>query len=94
MLLGDLLSRFDDENIAQEAVLALGDLALIARLREAADADGTAFGSFAAGAVRRYAAEATDEEWTTLMGVLSRAADPGSACLRRALAHVLGSARS
>jgi hypothetical protein len=94
MLLGDLLGRFDDENVAQEAVLALGDLTLIARLRKAADADGAAFGSFAAGAVRRYAAEASDEEWTTLMGVLSRAPDPGSACLRRALAHVLGPARS
>jgi hypothetical protein len=90
MLLGDLLSRFDDENVAQEAVLALGDLAMVARLREAADANGLAFGALAAGAVRRYAAEASDEEWTTLMGVLSRAPDPGSACLRRALAHVLG----
>jgi hypothetical protein len=94
MLLGDLLSRFDDENIAEEAVLALGDVAMIARLREAADASGLAFGTFAAGAVRRYAAEASDEEWTTLMGVLSRAPDPGLACLRRALAHALGPARS
>ncbi len=92
MLLGDLLSRFDDENVAQEAVLALGDLAMVARLREAADANGMAFGAFAAGAVRRYAAEASDEEWITLMGVLSRAADPGSACLRRALAHAFGPA--
>jgi hypothetical protein len=94
MLLGDLLSRFEDEDIAEEAVLQLGDLAMIARLREAADAGGLAFGTFAAGAVRRYAAEASDEEWTTLMGVMSRAPDPGAACLRRALAYVLGSARS
>jgi hypothetical protein len=94
MLLGDLLSRFDDENIAQEAVLALGDLPMIARLREAADASGMTLGTFAAGAVRRYAVEASDEEWTTLMGALSRAPDPGAACLRRALAYVLAPARS
>ncbi len=90
MLLGDLLSRFDDENVAQEAVLALGDLGMIARLREAAAANDMAFGAFAAGAVRRYAADASDEEWITQMGVLSRAPDPGSACLRRALAYALG----
>jgi hypothetical protein len=94
MLLGDLLSRFDDETIAREAVLGLGDLAMIARVREAADASDVAFGTFAAGAVRRYAAEASDEEWTTLMGVLARVPDPGSACLRRALAYVLEPARS
>ena len=84
---------FRRRDLAREAVLALGDLALVARLREAADADGMAFGTFAAGAVRRYAAEASDEEWTTLMGVLARAPDPGSACLRRALAYVLEPAR-
>jgi hypothetical protein len=92
MLLGDLLSRFDDEDIAAEAVLHVGDLAMIGRLREEAEADGVTFGAYAAGAVRRYAAEASDQEWTTLMGVLARSRDPGAACLRRALAHVLGQA--
>jgi hypothetical protein len=30
MLLGDLLRRFENEDIAQEAVLALGNLAMVA----------------------------------------------------------------
>jgi hypothetical protein len=89
MLLGDLLSRFTDESIAAETIVGLGDLPLIAKLREQAETDGLTLGAYAAGAVRRYAAEATDEEWVTLMGALGRAPDPGAVCLQRAFAHVL-----
>ena len=89
MLLGDLLARFDDEGIAAEAVLGLGDLALAAKLRAAAEASDLTLGAYAAAAVRRYAAEASDEEWVNLMGALGRAQDPGTVCLRRALNHVI-----
>jgi hypothetical protein len=89
MLLGDLLARFTDESIAAETILGLGDLALITRLREEAQANGLTLGAYAAGAMRRYAAEASDEEWVTLMGALGRSQDPGATCLRRAFAHVL-----
>jgi hypothetical protein len=91
MLLGDLLAQFsDDDSIAAETVLALGDLALVARLREEAAADGVTLGAYAVAAVRRYAAEASDEEWVTLIGALGRAANPGSVCMQRAFAYVLG----
>jgi len=89
MLLGDLLAQFGDDSIAAETVLALGDLPLIARLSEQAAADGMTLGAYAAASVRRYAAEASDQEWVTLMGALGRAADPGRVCLQRALAYVL-----
>lgn len=89
MLLGDLLARFDDDSIAAEAVLALGDLPLVARLQEQAAADGMTLGAYAAAAVQRYAQEASDQEWVNLMGALGRAADPGAVCLRRALAYGL-----
>lgn len=89
MLLGDLLARFSDESIAVETVFGLGDLALIARLSEQAEADGLTLGACAASAVRRYAEEASDEEWVTLMGALGRARDPGSVCMQRAFAYVL-----
>jgi hypothetical protein len=94
MLLGDVLARFDDEAVATETVWRLGDLALAARLREQAGAEGQSLGAFAAGAVRRFAAEASDEQWVTLMGALARAKDPGAVCLRRAFGHVLGLAIS
>ncbi len=89
MLLGDLLSRFTDESIAAETIVGLGDLPLMARLSEQAEASGLSLGAYAAGAMRRYAAEASEEEWVTLMGMLRRAPDPGATCLHRALAHAV-----
>jgi hypothetical protein len=88
MLLGDLLARFDDETVAAEAVLALDDLPLVARLRAGAAADGVTLGAYTAAAVRRYAAEAPDDEWLSLMSALGRAQDPGMVCMRRALAYM------
>ena len=89
MLLGDVLARFEDETWAVETIVGLGDLALIARLRDEAEAEGQTLGGFAASAVRRYADSASDEEWITLMGALGRAQDPGAVCMKRAFAYVL-----
>jgi len=89
MLLGDLLARFTDETVAEETILAMGDLPLAVRVHEAAAAAGLPLGAYAASAMRRYAAEAADDEWVTLVGALSRAANPGAVCLQRALAASL-----
>ena len=89
MVLGDLLARFGDESVAADAVFSLGDLRLIAALRKSAEAEGLGLGAFASLAVRRYEAEASAEEWVTLMGELARSADPGLAFIKRALAHAI-----
>jgi len=82
MLLGDLLARFDAPSFAEETVLALGDLNLLARMRAQAETDGESLGEFARNAVQRFAAEASDEEWVSLIGALARADDPGAVCLK------------
>jgi hypothetical protein len=91
MLLGDLMARFGDETTAEQAVLAIGDVVLLALLREAAASAGLGIGEFMVDATRHYAAEASDEEWLTLMSVLGRDADPARAALERmvrwSLAH-------
>jgi len=87
MLLGDLLNAFDDEAVAAETILRVGDVALIAAMRKQAEAHGLSLGAFAAATVRRYADEASDEEWATLIGQMGRADDPGAVCLRRAFAQ-------
>jgi hypothetical protein len=87
MQLGDLISRFADEAEAEEALLALSDLALLANLRIRAEANGLPLGAYAAMAVNRYAADASDEEWVTLIGAMGRASDPGATFLHRALDH-------
>jgi len=89
MLLGDLLARFDDETVASETLLRVGDLSLIAALRERADTEGLTLGAYTACTVRRFAAEASDEAWVTLMGTLARADDPGAVCLKHALTYDL-----
>ncbi len=90
MLLGDLLTRFADESVAAEAILALGDLTLLASVRKEAEARGLEVGAFAAGAVRHFAAHASDEEWVTLLGAMNHDPNPGIVCFRRALTHALG----
>jgi hypothetical protein len=87
MLLGDLLSRFADESVATDAILRLGDADLLAVVRGRAVADGLELGTFAALAVQRYAHEASDEEWITLMGAMGHSEDPGLTCLKHALRH-------
>lgn len=88
-MLGDLLASLTDEATALEAVLGAGDLGLLTAVRERAIAEGIELGAYVAESVQRYAAEASDEEWTTLMGALNRSPDPGATCLKRAFDYRL-----
>jgi hypothetical protein len=92
MLLSDILAKFSDEAGVTEFLFRHGDLSLMARLRELAEAEGETLGEFASGAVQRYASEASDEEWVTLLGLISRADDPATVCLQRALERTAAAA--
>jgi hypothetical protein len=85
MMLGDLLVQFSDKTSAAEALLALGDLKLLAAVRRRAAAEGVEPGTIVVRAVTHYAERAPDEEWVTLLGALGSSADPGRAFIRRAL---------
>lgn len=87
MLLGDLINRLHDDALAEEVIVSLGSLTMLAEMRSRATAEDLALGEFTASTVRRYLAGASDDEWTTLISAMERATDPGAACLRRALAH-------
>jgi hypothetical protein len=89
IMLGDLLARLTDETTALETILSAGDLKLLAAAQELAAADGLNLATYVTQAVQRYASEASDEEWVTLMGLLNRSPDPGTTCLNRALEHHL-----
>lgn len=91
MLLGDILKTFSDEAAATEYLLALGDIPLVARLQEMANAEGESLGEFASAAVQRYTSQASEEEWLTLLGQISRSDDPARVCLHRALERVAAS---
>jgi len=87
MLLSDLIGQLSDAAAAHEALIGVGDLALLAELRACAEADGLDLGAYAARAVARYASEASGDDWVTLMGAMNRTRDPALVFLRHALAH-------
>ncbi len=87
-MLGDILARLNDEGEAAEIILGVGDLRLLAAMQERAQSEGLDLAAYARAAVQRYAAEASDEEWITLMGLIGRAGDPGTACLKRAFENI------
>jgi hypothetical protein len=87
--LGDLLAQFEDEAVAAEALIALGDVALMVGVATAAADQHLTLGEFAAEAVQRFATHAGDEDWMSMIGAMARTDDPGRVLLRRALAAAL-----
>lgn len=88
-MLGDLLACLADETTATETILRSGDLQLLSLAREQAATEGLPLAAYVTQTVQRYANNASDEEWITLMGLLNRSPDPGMTCLQRAFAYAL-----
>jgi hypothetical protein len=89
MLLGDVIAKFEDDAFVDETLLELGDLALTARLVAAAAESRLSAGEFAMQSVGQFVNAASDEEWLTLIGLMSRAENPGQVFLKRVLSNAL-----
>lgn len=89
MLLGDVLARFEDAAFATEALLSIDDIVLTTRIGEAAAAGALTPGELAMQLIRRFVNVASDEEWLTLVGLMSRSENPGQVFLRRVLSNGL-----
>ncbi|WP_027132687.1 hypothetical protein [Geminicoccus roseus] len=89
MLLGDLIARLDDADVATETLLGMDDLVLLSRIEAAAAQAGLAPGAFAAQAVALFAGQASDEDWVSLIGVMGQTTDPGQACLKKMVEYAL-----
>jgi hypothetical protein len=85
MLLGQVLERLGDEAFAAETLVALEDLRLMVAVEQAGQQFGEDIGEYAAGASRRFAQLASDEDWLALMTALERSSDAGAACLKHML---------
>ena len=89
MLLGDMIAKFEDEAFVNETLIALDDLALTARVFALAAEHNVSASEFAAESVGKFVNGASDEEWVTLIGQMSRADNPAYVFLRRALSNTL-----
>lgn len=89
MQLGDVIAKFEDEAFVNETLVALDDLALTARVFTSAAENNVSAGEFAAQSVGQFVNGASDEEWLTLIGLMSRADNPGQVFLRRVLSNAL-----
>ena len=81
MQLGEIIRGFNDEASAAEALIACGDIVLLAQVEAMTSRFDESIGEYASGAVRRFANLADSEDWLGLMNVLERATDPGAGCL-------------
>lgn len=87
MLLGDVIARFEDPAVVGETLFAGDDLALMARIARLAAENNVSAGEFAMQSIGRFVNGASDEEWLTLIGQMSRAENPGQVFLRHALSN-------
>ena len=89
MTLGNIIARLHDDAFVEETVAGLDDLVLLARLRQAADAEQVSLGTLASAVVGHFVQHADGEKWLALMTAANRARDPAAASLHRMLLDAL-----
>jgi hypothetical protein len=89
MLLGDMIEQLGDPAVADEMLLSLEPLALCVAVRECADEENLSAGEYCARSINRYISGASEEEWVTLIGQMSRCERPGVVLLKRALSAAI-----
>lgn len=89
-MLGDTVKRLAEPGVAEATLIEAGELALLARLEQAAPMLGTTAGELAAFVVRRWLAAAADDDWLRLLGVMGRSDQPGLAAIVLMLEQALG----
>ncbi len=91
-MLGELVGSLREPGVAEATLVEAGQLALIARLNEAAGRLDTDPGDLASYIVRTWLARADDDAWLRLVGVMNRSEVPGLAAvvlmLEQALAEL------
>ena len=89
MLLGTILKRLEAEADAAEALEALGDIVLLTEVQTMGDLHGESLGEYVAGATRRFAADASSEDWLALMAAIERSDDPARTTLYRQMNQLI-----
>jgi len=85
MLFGTILKRLGDETDAAAALEALGDIVLLTEVQAMGAVHEESVGEYAAGATRRFPADASNEDWLALLTAIERSEDPARITLERML---------
>lgn len=88
-MLGELIESLDDPKVAARVIAMLDDPALSQRLAAVAQSAGRLQSDVVASTVRGFLETASDDHWLQLIGIMSRAEDPGLAAMRAILAKAL-----
>ncbi len=89
MLLGTILKQLSDESSAAAILVDIGDLLLINAVETTRQTYGESVGDYVSGATRRFANEASKEDWMRLTTALERSDTPASTCLKTMLTWAL-----
>lgn len=81
MLIGELIRALDDEASIATSMAAVGDFVLLADIARVAPRFEETPAEYARGALRRFANQASDEDWLAAMTAIERADDPGQVLL-------------
>ena len=87
--LGDLLSFSRSSSADLEAWLGCADATLAEQIRGQSTLRGERIAQFVRIAVADFMAEASEEDWASLMSAVRDAADPGAVCLAKMTAFRL-----
>ena len=96
MLLGDILKQLGSAADSAAFLDTLGDIVLFTEVAEVSALYGESAAEYAQGAVQRFAASASDEDWLALTTALERSHNPATTALhgmvRWSLANEVGAA--
>ena len=85
MLLGTILTRLGNEADAAEALEAMGDIILLTEVQAMGELHDESPADYVCGATRRFAADASSEDWLALMTAIERSDDPARTTLDKML---------
>jgi len=89
MLLGALIDSLDDPAVAATLLAKLAAPDLIRRLGHTAEREGIPPTECLASTLRYFLETASEDHWVQLIGIMSRAADPGLAAIKAILEKAL-----
>lgn len=82
MLLGTMVGKFSDEAVAEQALIDLQDISLLARLNLFSAEQGLTTGQTIRIMVNSFEKRADADSWAQLMSRINNTEDPGRAALK------------